>query len=328
MFLDRADVEATNYPAEQDIRISRGQPQDLRRRQPYRERGTGPIDPHERPPELPSQRDPRDRHRHVNPSRSRQHPRPLGQPRAVNNYVTPSFFELLGAEAAIGRTFTEEEGDWGSHDVVVLSHALWEQLYAGDPAVLGSDLRLDGRPYSVVGVMPKDFVFLDDGIRLWTALTFDPERRMAYHSNNFNLMARLKTGISLELAQDRIHVLNTANMDKTPELKPLLIDAGFHTPLFFLHDDLVRDVRANLYLLWGGVAFVLLIGGVNVANLSLVRSTARAKELATRFDARRLTPTRRPAVGDRDPRPDSRRRRARPPHRAGRHERPGRDGRR
>ena len=64
----------------------RGQPQDLRRRQPYRERGTGPVDPHERPPELPSQRDPRDRHRHVNPSCSRQHPRPLGQPRAVNNY--------------------------------------------------------------------------------------------------------------------------------------------------------------------------------------------------------------------------------------------------
>ena len=67
----------------------RGQPQDLRRRQPYRERGTGPVDPHERPPELPSQRDPRDRHRHVNPSCSRQHPRPLGQPRAVNNYAAP-----------------------------------------------------------------------------------------------------------------------------------------------------------------------------------------------------------------------------------------------
>ena len=86
VFLDRADVEATNYPAEQDIRIAVVNRKDLRRRQPYRERGTGPVDPHERPPELPSQRDPRDRHRHVNPSCSRQHPRPLGQPRAVNNY--------------------------------------------------------------------------------------------------------------------------------------------------------------------------------------------------------------------------------------------------
>ena len=94
VFLDRADVEATNYPAEQDIRI-RGQPQDLRRRQPYRERGTGPVDPHERPPELPSQRDPRDRHRHVNPSCSRQHPRPLGQPRAVNNYDSFSYRDSL-----------------------------------------------------------------------------------------------------------------------------------------------------------------------------------------------------------------------------------------
>ena len=90
VFLDRADVEATNYPAEQDIRIAVVNRKNLRRRQPYRERGTGPVDPHERPPELPSQRDPRDRHRHVNPSCSRQHPRPLGQPRAVNNYLRSS----------------------------------------------------------------------------------------------------------------------------------------------------------------------------------------------------------------------------------------------
>jgi len=88
--------------------------------------------------------------------------------------------------------------------------------------------------------------------------------------------------VTIESAQAQIDALNTANMDKIPELKPLLVDAGFHTPLSFLQEDLVRDVRDNLYLLWGGVGLVLLIGGVNVANLLLVRTTARAKEMATR----------------------------------------------
>ena len=86
VFLDRAERRGHQLSRRTRHSHRRGQPQDLRRRQPYRERGTGPVDPHERPPELPSQRDPRDRHRHVNPSCSRQHPRPLGQPRAVNNY--------------------------------------------------------------------------------------------------------------------------------------------------------------------------------------------------------------------------------------------------
>jgi len=203
--------------------------------------------------------------------------------RILSREVTPSFFALLQADAAIGRTFAEEEGEPGMDQVTILGHGLWQQLFGGDPSVLGKDLRIDGRPHTIVGVLPEGFVSLDESVRLWTPLSFTPEQRLAYHSNNFSMIARLQPGVTLESAQARIDALNAANLDKMPELKPLLIDAGFHTPLYLLQEDLVRDVRDNLYLLWGGVAFVLLIGCVNVANLLLVRTTARAKELATRF---------------------------------------------
>ncbi|MFQ5743783.1 MAG: ABC transporter permease [Acidobacteriota bacterium] len=203
--------------------------------------------------------------------------------RVIAQAATPSFFPLLRAEAAIGRTFTEEEGEPGNDQVVVLSHGLWQQLYDEDPAAVGSELRIDGRPFTIVGIMPAGFVFIDADVRLWTALAFSQEQRHEYHSNSWQMFARLRPGVSLEQAQQRIDALNAANMEKMPQIKPLLIDAGFHTPLYFLQEDLVRDVRGYLFLLWGGVGFVLLIGCANVANLVLVRSTARAREMATRF---------------------------------------------
>jgi predicted permease len=203
--------------------------------------------------------------------------------RVAAQEVTPSFFGLLRAEAHLGRTFAEDEAEPGMERVAVLSHALWEQLYGGDPSAVGSDLRIDGQPYAIVGVMPKGFAFLDDEVRMWTPIAFTAEQRQEYHSNSWQMIARLGAGVTLEQAQQRIDALNASNMDRMPELKPLLLDAGFHTPLSLLQEDLVRDVRLSLYMLWGGVAFVLLIGCVNVANLVLVRATARAKELATRF---------------------------------------------
>ena len=143
--------------------------------------------------------------------------------------------------------------------------------------------RVDGEPHTIVGVMPRGFRFIDEEIRLWTPFAFTAEQRQAYHSNSWRMVARLAGGVSLEQAQSRVDALNAANMDKFPQMKPLLLDAGFHTRIEGLHDGLVKGVRGNLFLVWGGVAFVLLIGCVNVANLVLVRSTVRARELATRF---------------------------------------------
>jgi len=197
--------------------------------------------------------------------------------------VTPSFFRLLGVDAALGRTFVAEEGEVGRDRAVVLSHGLFEEQFAGDPSAIGGVLRIDGEPFTVVGVMPPGFSILEDGVRLWTALAYTAEQRSEYHSNSWQMLARLQPGVTLAEAQARVEVLNAQNMAASPELKPLLIDAGFHTVIRPLPEDLVRDVAGVLYLLWGAVGFVLLIGAVNVANLVLVRSTARARDLAVRF---------------------------------------------
>ncbi|MFI5179011.1 MAG: ABC transporter permease, partial [Vicinamibacterales bacterium] len=199
--------------------------------------------------------------------------------------VTPSFFRLLRVSAAIGRTFTEAEGEPGNDKKIVLSYALWQSLLGGDLQAIGKDVRLDGVPFTVVGVMPKGFSFVNADVLMWRPLAFTPEDKAdaRRHSNNYQNIARLKAGAAIEQAQQQINALNAANLERFPQYRELLINAGFHTTVVRLQDDLVRDVKATLFLMWGGALFVLLIGCVNVANLVLVRSRARLKELATRL---------------------------------------------
>ncbi len=205
------------------------------------------------------------------------------QLRAMN--VTPSFFRLLRVPPLLGRAFSEEEGTPGKERQVVLSNALWQRLYAGQDSALGKDLRINGNPYTVVGVMPLEFSFLVPDVLLWRPLAFTPEQKAdtARHSNNFQMIGRLKPGASLEQAQAQINALNAANMERFPELKQVLLDAGFSTRVVPLQDDLISDIKSTLILLWGGALFVMLIGAVNIANLVLARSSARIRELATRF---------------------------------------------
>ena len=199
--------------------------------------------------------------------------------------ATPSFFRLLRVAPAIGRTFTDQEGEPGNEMKVVLSYALWQSQFGGDPQAVGKDIRLDGVPYTVVGVMPKGFYFVDPEVMMWRPLAFTPQQRsdQQRHNNNFENIGRLKPGATIQQAQQQIDALNAANLDRFPQYKKLLINAGFHTEVVRMQDSLVRDVKATLYLMWGGALFVLLIGCVNVANLVLVRSRARLKELATRL---------------------------------------------
>jgi putative ABC transport system permease protein len=199
--------------------------------------------------------------------------------------VTPSFFRLVGVPAALGRTFTDAEGETGAEKKVVLSHAFWQSAFGGDAGAVGRDIRIDGEPYTVVGVMPRGFFFVDTDTRLWTPLAFTAQEKSddARHSNNFRNIGRLKPGATVRQAQAEIDALNAANLERFPQYKELLINAGFHTQVSRLRDHLVRDVRPALYLMWGGALFVLLIGCVNVANLVLVRSRARLRELAIRL---------------------------------------------
>jgi predicted permease len=199
--------------------------------------------------------------------------------------VTPSFFRLLRVPAALGRTFTNEEGEVGNEKKVVLSDAFWRGQFGGDPGAVGRDIRLDGQPYTIVGVMPKAIQALHPSVTLWRPLAFTAEQRSDNnrHSNNYENLARLKPGATLEQARSQVDALNAANLERFPQYKELLINAGFHTVVTGWHDRLVRGVKTTLFLMWGGALFVLLIGCVNVANLVLVRSRTRQKELATRL---------------------------------------------
>ncbi len=198
--------------------------------------------------------------------------------------VTPNFFEVLGVGAQLGRTFRPEEGEEGRDQVALLSHGFWQQHLGGDPAVVGRTLRVDGVSLEVVGVMPPGFRFdPEPETRLWTPLAFraedrQPDRR---HSNNLNVIGRLAPGATVARLQEEVDAFNLEMLEGDPYRQPV-VDAGFRTEVATLPDDLTRHARSALWLLQAGALFVLLIGGVNLANLMLVRGNVRAREVAIR----------------------------------------------
>lgn len=208
--------------------------------------------------------------------------------------VTPSFFRLLRVDPELGQWFTEADGRVGDNRKAILSHAAWQQYFGGAEDVVGRDIRLDGVPHAVVGVMPPGFFWGNREVRVYRPIAFTLDQREARHSNNWTQIGRLRDGASIQMAQQQINAVNEANLETFPGMAVALLNAGFVTRIVSYQQDLVRDVQSTLYLLWGGVLFVLLIGCVNVANLVLVRSTLRRRELATRlaFGAGRLRVTR------------------------------------
>ncbi|HEV3199554.1 MAG TPA: ABC transporter permease [Bryobacteraceae bacterium] len=207
-----------------------------------------------------------------------------GTPQRVTGMLaTPSLFRLLRVTPAYGRAFSDAEGEPGADQKVILSDGMSRRLFGSPEAALGRDVRMSGQPFTVVGVMPAGFNFIDPEVTLWEPAAFTPDQREQRHSNNWQSIGRLKPGATLEQAQSQVDALNRANLDRFPSFKDLLINAGFHTTVMPLEDMLVKEVRGALYLLWGGAAFVLLIGVVNVANLVLARATLRRKEFATRL---------------------------------------------
>ncbi|MBK5297986.1 MAG: ABC transporter permease [Vicinamibacteria bacterium] len=204
--------------------------------------------------------------------------------RVTAQEVTPSLFRTLGAQALRGRLFSAADGEVGANHVVVVSHAYWQQQLGGANDAVGRDLRLNGERYAVVGIAPADFTFLDPGVRLWIPAAFTPEQRAedARYSQNFESVARLAPGVSLVQAQAKLDALNARYLERAGPLRSALENTGYRTTIVPLEADLVRNVRASLRLLWGGVLFVLLIAAVNITNLALVRTSGRLRELATR----------------------------------------------
>ncbi len=200
--------------------------------------------------------------------------------------ITPEFFRTLGVSPSRGRAFTEDETTPGKEKVAILSDGLWREVFGRDPDVLGKDIRLSGAPYRVVGVMPPGFGIPGDtdDVGIWVPFAFPPEAKgeHARHSNSSGMIARLKPGVSIQQARTAIDALNRRNLDLFPQFKTLLINARFQTRVLGLKDELTRDIRPIIYLLQIAVAVVLLIGCMNLANLMLVRSNVRMRELAIR----------------------------------------------
>ena len=198
--------------------------------------------------------------------------------------VTPSFYRVLRTQPLRGQLFTEAQAELGQEKVVILTYGLWQRLFGGRDDAIGQDVRLGGEPYKVVGVLPKDFVVLNPEIQLYRPAAFTPREKSddSRHSNNWQQFARLKPGATLEQAQTQLDAINAANLERFPQWREILKNARFASVVLDFQSHLIGERRSTLAMLWGGAIFVLLIGCVNVANLVLVRSTSRIRELATR----------------------------------------------
>ncbi|MFH1763572.1 MAG: ABC transporter permease [Gemmatimonadota bacterium] len=209
--------------------------------------------------------------------------------RARTLRVTSTFLDVLRVQPMLGRNFLWEEMDPGNHQKVILSYRYWQDRYAGDEKVLERDLRVDGVPFAIVGVLPETFELAgsNDPLDFLLPIPFSPEARTLdeWHSNNYSQFARLAPGASIEQARSQIDAMNNRLVDAwpLPEARQILENAGFHTQVHNAKEDMLREIRPSLIMLWAGVAFVLLIGCVNIANLMLARSNVRMRELATRL---------------------------------------------
>jgi predicted permease len=209
----------------------------------------------------------------------------LGEAERVQGmFVTPSFFRVLQTQPARGQVFTDAQGEFGQEKVVIITNGFWQRLFGGRDDAIGQDIRLGGELYKVVGVLPANFVFLNPDLQLFRPAAFTPRDKSdeSRHNNNWQHLGRLKAGATLQQAQSQLDAINAANFARFPAWQEILKNARFSSEVVDFQADLIGERRATLTMLWGGAIFVLLIGCVNVANLVLVRSTSRIRELATR----------------------------------------------
>ena len=204
--------------------------------------------------------------------------------RVAGMIATPSLFRLLRVSAVQGRLFDDSEGEIGHEAKVLLSYGLWQELY-GDETAVGKEIRLSGRSYTVVGVLPRDFAFGRGQPRFWLPMAFTDQQKSdegRFNNGPFSI-GRLRKDATLEQVRQQLKALDGVILESLPALKPMLLNAGFQTTAEPLADIMVRDFKEPLYLLWAGATLVLLIGGVNLCNLSLVRGRVRAKEMTTQL---------------------------------------------
>ena len=201
--------------------------------------------------------------------------------RVLGARVSANFFSTLGLHPAAGRDFTADDDRPAAAAVAILSYSLWQQRFQGRPDAIGRNLTLNHEPYTIVGVMPPNFVFPEvagagGAPELWTSLRLSEERNQR-GSGYMRVVARLNPGTSLETVRVELEHLSREFAASQPRAYGDRFLAAVP-----LHEAVVGGVRRLLLVLWGAVACVLLITCTNLANMLLVRSTSRVRELAVR----------------------------------------------
>ena len=203
--------------------------------------------------------------------------------------ASPDYFTMLGVSPQLGRIFTEQDAQPGFTDGVLISDAFWHRMFGADAGVIGKRIRLDDDLYTVIGVLPPGFRHpgrsLASEVEVFAAAGFSgapfpvpPKRSVRYLPG---AMGRLKAGVNLAQAQARLNALAEKLSREYPTDYPA--PAGWGLRLVPVQEDLVGNMRTELLVLFGAVAFVLLIACVNLANLLLARSKGRQREIAIRI---------------------------------------------
>jgi predicted permease len=197
--------------------------------------------------------------------------------------VSADFFDLLRVRPLIGRTFIPEENQPGREQVVILDHALWQHRFGGDASVLNRTIRLDGRGYTVVGILPprfdsQAFLFSWPKAQYWVPFGWGSAWwHQSRENNRLKVFARLRPGVTLDHARAEIKAIRRRLQPFYPDYKK-----GWGATIAPLKESIVGDVRLPLLALMCSVSCVLLIACVNAANLILARTTARKRELGIR----------------------------------------------